>query len=90
MSARQLHSWVAVHIGQQAQTETLRVGRVCKAVHRQWGLRGVEDLSHPLVQLIVGNGAPEGRLTVCHWLKIWEQSKNTFYIKPKLKNIRWH
>lgn len=38
VSACELHSRVAVHIGQQAQTETLRVGRVCEAVHRQRGL----------------------------------------------------
>lgn len=73
MSACKLHSRVAVDIGQQAQTETLRVGRVCEAVHRQRGLGGVEDLSNSLVQLIVGDGAPEGRLTVRHWLKVWQK-----------------
>lgn len=75
MSARQLHRRVAVHVGQQAQAEALRVGRIREAVHRQRGLRGVEDLSDPLVQLVVGNGAPEGRLTVGHWLKVWQEVK---------------
>lgn len=82
MSARELHGRVAVHVGQQAQTEALRVGRVCEAVHRQRGLRGVEDLSYPLVQLVVGNGAPEGRLTVRHWLKVWQESEE----KPRIFN----
>lgn len=70
MSACQLHGRVAVHVGEQSQAEALRVGGVRKAVHCQRGLRGVEGLSYSLVQLIVGNGAPEGRLAVCHRLKV--------------------
>lgn len=70
MPARQLHGSVAVDVGQQAQAEAFRVGRVREAIHRQRGLRGVEGLSYPLVELVVRDGAPEGRLTVCHWLKV--------------------
>lgn len=70
VSARQLHRRVAVDVGQQAQAEALRVGGVREAVHRQRRLRGVEGLAHPLVELVVGNGAPEGGLAVRHWLEV--------------------
>lgn len=70
VSARQLHRRVAVDVGQQAQAETLRVGGVREAVHRQRRLRGVEGLADPLVQLVVGDGAPEGRLAVRHRLEV--------------------
>lgn len=89
MSARQLHRGVAVHVGQQAQAETLRVGRIREAVHRQRGLRGVEDLPHPLVQLVVGDGAPEGRLAVCHRLKVWQgvDQKRHIFVQKDGKDI---
>lgn len=64
MSARELHGGVAVDVGEQAQAEALGVGRICKSVHGEGGLGRVEDLSHALVQLVVRDGAPEGRLTV--------------------------
>lgn len=64
MSARQLHGGVAVDVGEQAQAEAFRVGRICKSVHGEGGLGRVKDLSHALVQLVVGDGAPEGRLAV--------------------------
>ena len=70
VSARHLHGGVAVDVGQQAQAEALRVGRVGEAVHRQRGLRGVEGLAHALVQLVVGDGAPEGGLRVGHRLQV--------------------
>lgn len=68
MSACELHGRVAVHVGQQAQTEALRVGGVCESVDGQGGLGGVEGLSHALVELVVRDGAPEGRLAVRHRL----------------------
>lgn len=68
MSACELYCRVAVHIGQQAQTEALRVGRVCESIYCEGGLGGVEGLSYTLVQLVVRDGAPEGRLTVRHRL----------------------
>lgn len=66
----QLHGRVPVDVGQQAQAETLRVGGVSEAIHGHGGLRGVESLPHPLVELVVGYGAPEGRLAVSHRLQI--------------------
>ena len=71
MSARELHGGVAVNVGEQTQAEALRVGGVREAVHGEGGLGGVEGLSHPLVQLVVGDGAPKGRLTVGHRLEVW-------------------
>lgn len=66
----QLHGRVPVDVGQQAQAEALRVGGVSEAIHGHGGLRGVESLAHPLVELVVGYGAPEGRLAVSHRLQI--------------------
>lgn len=57
-----LYSGVPVDIRQQAQAETLRVGRICESVHCQRGLRSVEGLPDTLVQLVVGYRAPEGWL----------------------------
>lgn len=59
MSACELHGGVAVHVGQQTQAESLSVGRICEAVHSERGLRCMEYLPYPLVQLIVRDGAPE-------------------------------
>lgn len=68
VSACELYCRVAVHIGQQAQTEAFGVGRVCESVYCEGRLRSVEGLSNTLVQLIVGDGAPESWFTVGHWL----------------------
>lgn len=68
---RELHGRVPVDVGEQAEAEALRVGGVGEAVHRHGGLRGVEGLPHALVQLVVGDGAPEGRLAVGDRLKVW-------------------
>lgn len=65
-----LHRGVAVDIAEQAQAEALRVGRVGKSVDGQRGLRGVEGLTHPLVELVVGDGAPECRLAVGDGLQV--------------------
>lgn len=69
VSACELYGGVAVDVGQQAQTEALRVGRVCESIYCEGGLGGVKGLSYTLVQLVVGDGAPEGGLAVCHRLK---------------------
>lgn len=65
-----LHGSVPVHVGQQAQAETLRVGGIRESVDCQRGLRSVEGLPHTLVQLVVGYRAPEGRLRVGHRLQV--------------------
>lgn len=70
MSACELHGSVAVNIGQQTQAETLRVGWIGKPVYCERGLGCMEDFPHPLVQLIVGYGAPERWLTVGHRLQV--------------------
>lgn len=69
MSACELHCGVAVDVGEQAQAEALGVGRICKSVHCEGRLGRVKDLSHALVQLVVGDGAPEGRLAVRDWFQ---------------------
>lgn len=66
----ELHRRIPVHIGQQPQAETLRVGGVGETVHSHGGLRGVERLPDTLVQLIVRDGAPEGWLTVGDGLQV--------------------
>lgn len=75
VSACELNGRVAVDVGQQAQTEALRVGRVREAVDGKGGLRGVEGLPDTLVQLVVGDGAPEGRLAVRHRLQVWRDGE---------------
>ena len=83
MSPGHLHSGIAVDIGQEAQTEALRVGGVREAVHSEGRLWGMECLPHPLVQLIVGYGAPEGRLWIGHRLQIYNKAKKQ---RPHLWN----
>lgn len=58
---------VAVHVREQADAHALRVGRVSEPVDGEVGLAGMEQLAHPLVQLVVGHRAPELRLLVAHW-----------------------
>lgn len=70
MPARELHCGVAVDVGEQAQAEALGVGRICKSVHGEGGLGRVKDLSHTLIQLVVGDGAPEGGLAVCDGFQV--------------------
>lgn len=66
----QLHSCVPVDVGEQPQAEALRVGGVGEAIHRHGRLGGVECLPDALVELVVGDGAPEGRLTVGDGLQV--------------------
>lgn len=70
MPPREFHSRIPVDIGEQPQAEALRVGGVGEAIHRHGGLRGVECLPNALVQLVVGDGAPEGRLAVGDGLQV--------------------
>lgn len=65
-----LNGGVPVDVGEQAQTEALRVGRVCESVHSQRGLGGVEGLSNTLVQLVISYRAPERWLGVRHRLQV--------------------
>lgn len=53
MSARHLHLLRPVDIGEQTEAEALRVGGVGEPVDGEGGLRRVERLSHPRVQLVV-------------------------------------
>lgn len=75
VSPGHFHRGVPVDIAEQPQTEALRVGRVGEAVHRQGRLRGVERLPHPLIQLVVGDGAPERRFAVGDRLQVWRTAQ---------------
>lgn len=70
VSPRQLHCCIPVDVGEQPEAEALRIGGVGEAVHSHGWLRGVERLPDTLVQLVVGDGAPEGRLAVGNWLQV--------------------
>ena len=70
MPARHLDLLGAVDVGQQPETEALRVGGVGEAVHGEGGLGGVERLAHARVQLVVRDRAPEVRLLVGHRLEV--------------------
>lgn len=71
MPPRKLHGCIPVDVGEQPQAEALRVGGVGEAIHGHGGLGGVECLPHALVQLVVGDGAPEGWLAVGDGLQVW-------------------
>lgn len=68
---RELHGRVPVDVGEQPQAEALGVGGVGEAVHGHGRLRGVECFPNALVQFIIGDGAPEGRLAVGDRLQVW-------------------
>lgn len=70
MSARELDLLRAVDVGEEAETEALRVGRVAEAVDGERGLRRVERLAYARVQLVVGDAAPVLRLLVRHRLRL--------------------
>ena len=63
-----LHHGVPVDVGQQAQAEPVPLAGVREPVHGDAGLAGVEGLAYPGVELVVGDGAPEGGLAVHDWL----------------------
>lgn len=62
---------VAVDVGQQAEAETVFVvGRVREAVHQHTAGRRVKRLTHPVVELVVGDGTPVLWLLVTHGSQI--------------------
>lgn len=70
MSPCHFNSCIPVNIAEKPQTEAFRVGGVCESIYCEGGLGGMEGLSYTLVQLIVRDRAPEGRLAVCHRLQV--------------------
>lgn len=59
MSPCVLDGGVPVHIGQEAQTEAVRiVRRICEAIDDDARLGGIERLPDATVQLVVDHGAP--------------------------------
>lgn len=66
---------IPVDIGEQPQAEAVGVvGRVCEAVDDDAGVRGVERLPDPVVELVVNDGAPELRLLILHRLQTCQQT----------------
>ena len=55
-----LHDGVPVDVGEEAEAEPVGVAGVGEAVHGDAGLAGVEGLAHAGVELVVGDGTPEG------------------------------
>ena len=50
------------------------IAGVCKAIHRDTGLRGVEGLTHAGVEFIIRNGTPKCRFMIQHRLCFnWDQ-----------------
>ena len=70
MASGLLHHGVPVDVGEQPQTEPVPLAGVREAVHRDAGLAGVKGLSDPGVELVVGDGAPEGGLAVHDRLRL--------------------
>lgn len=67
-----LDGGVAVDIGQQTQAEAIAVvGGVGEAIHQHTGGGRQECFSHPIIQLIVHNGAPVLGFLIGHRLNIW-------------------
>ena len=64
MASGLLDHGVPVDVGEEAQTEPVPLAGVGEPVHRDAGLAGVEGLPDPGVELVVGDGAPEGGLAV--------------------------
>jgi len=83
MSPCHFHSCVPVYVAEKPETEAFRVGGVGEAIDCQRWLGGVERLSDPLVQLIVGYRAPESGFAVGNRLKVCEEIEGgTFYTSP--------
>ena len=62
-----LNGGVPVDVGEQAEAESIcRRRRVGVAVDHNVRASGVEGFSDPLVELVVGDGAPVARLLVLH------------------------
>jgi len=78
VSPRDLHLLITVDVGQKSEAETVTAWRVGEAVDAQWRLRGMEWFTNTNVLLIVGNGAPERRLCVDHWLRVGRCTSNNY------------
>ena len=67
------YSWVSIYIWEQAKAESVVViiWRVGESVHNDAVVLCMIHLSHPAVELIVGNTAPVLRLLVRHWFCIY-------------------
>ena len=76
MSPRLFHLRVSVDVGEKAQAESLRAGGVREAVDGQRRLGRVEGLADPLIHLVVGYRAPEGRLAVRDGLQIYNDMRS--------------
>ena len=70
VSACHLRSLVPVNVGKQSETKAFRIGRIRESVNGQGRLRGVERFSYSLVHLVVVDGAPVRRFTICYCLDI--------------------
>ncbi len=70
VATRLLHDRIAVHVGQQAQAEALRIARIGEAIHRDRRLRRVERFTDTRVQLVVADRAPESRFAVHDGLSV--------------------
>ncbi len=58
---------VPVDVREQPETEPIGIrGGICVAIHDHVGSSSMEALANPLVQFVVGDGAPVGRLLVLH------------------------
>ena len=64
VTSRLLHHRVAIHVGQQAQAEALRIAGIGEPVDGDRRLRRVERLAHPSVQFVVTDRTPKGRFAV--------------------------
>ena len=64
MASGLLDHGVPVNVGEEAQAEPVPLTGVSEPVYRNAGLAGVEGLPDPGVELVVGDGAPEGGLAV--------------------------
>lgn len=66
-----LNGGVAVHVGEQAKTESVAVvGGICEAIDEHTGRGSLECLSNTIVELVVNNRAPVLRFFIRHGLHI--------------------
>ena len=67
----QLDHHIPVDVGEDAEAEPLAAAGVGEPVDGDVVVAGVEVLAHPGVHLVVGDGAPVGRLAVHHRLHVY-------------------
>ena len=75
VSAGHLDSLGPVHVGQESEAEPLSVAWIGESVDGERGLRRVERLPYPRVQLIVRYTTPERRLRVRHRLNVYNTQR---------------